>query len=124
MAERLAHEVGNALVPLSTHQQLLADRYDDKDFRASLETALADGVKRVTRLINQMRFLASDAVSEKESFSLGALIEEAYKEAQKHYPVKASQLDCDSECQTVVMAGDRSALKHALTEVFLNGLQA
>ena len=52
MADRLAHEVGNALVPLSTHQQLLADRYKDPEFRASLDVALADGVKRISRLIN------------------------------------------------------------------------
>jgi len=25
MADRLAHEIGNAMVPLSTHQQLLAE---------------------------------------------------------------------------------------------------
>ena len=29
MADRLAHEVGNAMVPLSTHQQLLAEKYRD-----------------------------------------------------------------------------------------------
>src|SRR5690606_37800903 len=29
MADRLAHEVGNAMVPLFTHQQLLADKYKD-----------------------------------------------------------------------------------------------
>ena len=50
MADRLAHEVGNALVPLSTHQQLLAEKFNDKEFRESLNQALADGVKRVTRL--------------------------------------------------------------------------
>ncbi|HTL18714.1 MAG TPA: response regulator, partial [Patescibacteria group bacterium] len=54
MADRLTHEIGNALVPLSTHQQLLADKWKDPEFRASLDLALADGVKRVSRLINQM----------------------------------------------------------------------
>jgi len=56
MADRLTHEIGNAMVPLSTHQQLLADKWKDTEFRASLDLALAEGVKRVTRLINQMRF--------------------------------------------------------------------
>ena len=70
MADRLAHEVGNAMVPLSTHQQLLADKYKDPEFRASLDAALADGVKRVTRLLNQMRFLARDALVSQEAFPL------------------------------------------------------
>ncbi len=29
MADRLTHEIGNAMVPLSTHQQLLADKWKD-----------------------------------------------------------------------------------------------
>ncbi|HEX3890813.1 MAG TPA: response regulator, partial [Verrucomicrobiae bacterium] len=30
MADRMAHEIGNAMVPLSTHQQLLVEKYKDK----------------------------------------------------------------------------------------------
>jgi signal transduction histidine kinase len=124
MADRLAHEVGNAMVPLSTHQQLLADKYKDPEFRASLDVALADGVKRVTRLINQMRFLARDSLISNEAFPVNPLIEEAYEEARKHQPVKAAQFKYEDEAKPVVMTGDRAALKHALTEVILNALQA
>jgi len=124
MADRLAHEVGNAMVPLSTHQQLLADKYKDPEFRASLDAALADGVKRVTRLINQMRFLARDSVISQEAFPMNPLIEEAYEEARKHQPVKSAQFKYEDEAKPIVMTGDRAALKHALTEVILNALQA
>jgi len=124
MADRLAHEVGNAMVPLSTHQQLLADKYRDPEFRASLDVALADGVKRVTRLINQMRFLARDNLISHEAFPMNPLIEEAYEEARKHQPVKAAQFKYEDEAKPIVMTGDRAALKHALTEVILNALQA
>jgi signal transduction histidine kinase len=124
MADRLAHEVGNAMVPLSTHQQLLADKYKDQEFRASLDAALADGVKRVTRLINQMRFLARDSLITQEAFPLTPLIEEAYEEARKHQPAKAAQLKCDNGGKLLIVNGDRAALKHALAEVILNALQA
>lgn len=124
MADRLAHEVGNAMVPLSTHQQLLADKYKDPEFRASLDAALADGVKRVTRLINQMRFLARDSAAVQEAFPVNPLIEEAYQEARKHQPVKTAQFKYEDESNPIVMTGDRAALKHALTEVILNALQA
>lgn len=124
MADRLAHEVGNAMVPLSTHQQLLADKYKDPEFRASLDAALAEGVKRVTRLINQMRFLARDAVLTQEAFPLSPLIEEAYQEARKHQPVKGAEFSYEDEDKPFVVTGDRAALKHALTEVMLNALQA
>lgn len=124
MADRLAHEVGNAMVPLSTHQQLLAEKYRDAEFRASLDTALADGVKRVTRLVNQMRFLARDAVASQDAFPIAPLIEEAYQEARKHQPAKTAQLKCDTSGKPIVVTGDRAALKHALTEVIINALQA
>ena len=125
MADRLAHEIGNALVPVSTHQQLLADQYLDPDFRSSLDVALAEGVKRISRLVNQMRFLARDNVLTEESFPLGPVVEEAFREAQSHQPVKKSALlKYDDSNQPPIVTGDRAALKHAFLEVFLNALQA
>ncbi len=124
MADRLTHEIGNAMVPLSTHQQLLADKWKDAEFRGSLDLALADGVKRVNRLLNQMRFLARDALGTQENFPVGPLIEEAYQEACKYQPTKSAQLRCDSAGKPLILSGDRAALKHALAEVMLNALQA
>jgi signal transduction histidine kinase/CheY-like chemotaxis protein len=124
MADRLTHEIGNAMVPLSTHQQLLSDKWKDPEFRASLDLALADGVKRVTRLVNQMRFLARDATIAQESFPLAPLIEEAYQEACKYQPAKTAQLRYDSANKPIIVNGDRAALKHAFAEVMLNALQA
>jgi signal transduction histidine kinase len=124
MADRLTHEIGNAMVPLSTHQQLLADKWKDPEFRASLDVALADGVRRVSRLVNQMRFLARDGLGTSEAFPIAPLIEEAYQEACKYQPAKSAQLRYDSANKPVVVNGDRAALKHALAEIMLNALQA
>jgi signal transduction histidine kinase/DNA-binding NarL/FixJ family response regulator len=124
MADRLAHEVGNALVPLSTHQQLLGDKFRDPEFRASLDHALADGVKRIARLINQMRFLAREGAASRETLPLHDLIAEAFQDAQKHQPAKASKLKQEATEQPIILAGDHAALRHAFSEVFLNALQA
>lgn len=124
MADRLAHEIGNAMVPLSTHQQLLAEKYKDPDFRASLDVAMADGVKRVTRLVNQMRFLARDSIISNEAVPLGQVIEEAYREAQKHHPAKEAKLVFEPGANPIILSGDHAGLKHALSEVMLNALQA
>jgi signal transduction histidine kinase/DNA-binding NarL/FixJ family response regulator len=124
MADRLAHEIGNALVPISTHQQMLASSYSDPEFRSSLNTALSDSVKRITRFTNQMRFLAQESVLTREAFPLEPLIEEAFEEAKKYQPVRTSRLTYDNGVQPVIVAGDRAALKHAFTEVLINALQA
>jgi len=124
MADRLTHEIGNAMVPLSTHQQLLADKWKDPEFRSSLDLALADGVKRVTRLLNQMRFLSRDVLTTTETFPIAPLIEEAYQEACKYQPAKSAQLRYEHTNKPILLNGDRAALKHAFIEVMLNALQA
>jgi nitrogen-specific signal transduction histidine kinase/DNA-binding NarL/FixJ family response regulator len=124
MADRLAHEIGNAMVPLSTHQQLLGEKFRDAEFRKSLDFALADGVKRVSRLLNQMRFLARENEPETQAFPVEPLIEEAYQEARKHQPGEKAQLQCEDSGKPIVITGDRAALKHALAEIMLNALQA
>ncbi len=124
IADRLTHEIGNALVPLSTHQQLLKERYKDPEFRSSLEVALGDGIKRISRLISQMRFLARDSAVSVEAFPMETLIQEAYQEAQKYQPTKVPKLDYENGIHPIILTGDRAALKHALSEVMLNALQA
>ena len=126
MAYRLANEVGNALVPLTVHQQLLPEKWKDPKFWVSLEGAMAESLKRVTRLLSQMRFLAREGLLSEESFPLAPLIEEAYKEACSYVPDKDKppQLKCEPSGKGLVATGDRPALKHALAEVMLNALQA
>jgi signal transduction histidine kinase len=128
MADRLTHEIGNALVPLSVHQQMLGEklaaRSVDLDFLQTMERDLADGIRRVTRLTNQMRFLARDSLPAQEAFPLGPLLEEAYQDARRHQPAKNSQLKYDTANKPIILTGDRLALKHALAEVMLNALQA
>lgn len=124
MADRLAHEINNALVPMSTHQQLLGQKYQDAEFRLSLDTALADGVKRISRLASQMRFLTRDSLMANEAFPLEPLIEEAFNDARKHQPVQAARISYENGPQPLIVAGDRPALKHAFAEVLINALQA
>jgi len=124
MADRLAHEIGNTMVPLSTHQQLLAEKFSDPEFRESLDYALAGGVKRVSRLLNQMRFLAREGQFQTEVFGMEEVIEEAFVDATQQQSSKGAQLKFENHGKPLVVTGDRAALKHALAEILLNALQA
>jgi len=112
------------MVPLSTHQQLLAEKFRDPEFRESLDLALAGGVKRVSRLLNQMRFLAREGQIQTEAFQVEKLIEEAYQDAAQQQPVEGAQLKFENNGKPLIVSGDRAALKHALSEILLNALQA
>jgi nitrogen-specific signal transduction histidine kinase/DNA-binding NarL/FixJ family response regulator len=125
MAERLAHEIGNAVVPISTHQQLLRDRIGDADFQQSLAAAMEEGVRRVSRLVEQMRFLAQDHVSNLESVPVKQLIEEAFREASAYHPSSPSVLlQYESTGEPLAVSCDRQGMQHAFAEVILNALQA
>ena len=124
MSDRLAAEIGNAVVPVSVYQQLMTERWKDSEFRGKMSEDLGKSVQRVTRLVNQMKFLARDSLISQQAFPLVPLLEEAYQEACKHQEAKAAHLNCDGPKVPIVVTGDRAALKHALTEVILNALQA
>jgi signal transduction histidine kinase len=128
MADRLTNEIGNALVPLSVHQQVLAEKLKggkaDSEFLKMMNRELAESVRRVTRLANQLRFLARETPLAAETFPLGPVLEEAYQEARKHQPTKAADLTIENDSRGVVCKGDRNALRHAISEVMLNALQA
>jgi signal transduction histidine kinase/DNA-binding NarL/FixJ family response regulator len=124
MAERLAHEIGNAVVPISTHQQLLRERVNDPEFQQSLAVAMQEGVKRVSRLVDQMRFLARDRVGKVESVPVKQLIEEAFREARAHHPSASVLLQYESLGEPLSVSGDRQGLQHAFAEIILNALQA
>ncbi|MGB8355575.1 MAG: ATP-binding protein [Chthoniobacteraceae bacterium] len=124
MAEHLAHEIGNSLVPVSTHQQLLAEKYDDPEFRASFSDALASGVKRISRLANQMIFLARDKSEFVDKIRISELIVEALREAHLYHTGKIVSPNFKTSEEPWTVAGDYKALKHAFSEVMLNALQA
>ena len=124
MAERLAAEIGNAMVPISVHQQLISERFKDAEFRAALDKALAEGVKRVDRLVHQMRYLAGNVSSSGEAVPLGSLIEDAYQEARKYQPGRTAKLNNEFQDKPAIVIGDRNALKHAFSEIILNALQS
>ena len=124
MSYRLVNEIGNAIVPLSTHHQLLNERFNDPDFRKSLDEALGESIKRIMRLNNQMRFLAREGQFEQEPFAIGKLVEEAYQEATRHQLTSGAQLKFENSSKALNVVGDRAALKHALSEIMLNALQS
>lgn len=124
MAERLAHEIGNAVVPISTHQQLLKERITDPDFQESLASAMEDGVKRVSRLVEQMRFLASDRIAKMENVPVKQLVEEAFREARAYHPSSSVLLQFESSGEPLSVSCDRQGMQHAFAEIILNALQA
>lgn len=124
MAEHLAHEIGNSLVPISTYQQLMTQKNGDADLYACIANEVTEGIRRISRLANQMQFLAQDSYKTMETVPVNRLIEDAFQEALASHSVKTARLNHDSLIPSATIAGDRAGLKHAFFEVLLNALQA
>lgn len=124
MAEQLAHEIGNSLVPISTSQQLLSEGQDDPAIRNEVKGIMGDSVRRISRLARQMQFLSRDGLRRVEIIPLAQLIEEAFKEAHAENPRASARLQYESGGQALTLTAERAGLQHALAEVLLNALQA
>jgi nitrogen-specific signal transduction histidine kinase len=124
MAERVSHEVGNALVPLSTHQQLLHEQKANPEFMESLQSALGEGVRRVSRLASQMHFLSRDHPSRVETIPLEVLVGEAFREARRYQADSGATLTHHHLGSELFFQGDRASLRHAFYEILLNAIQA
>jgi signal transduction histidine kinase/DNA-binding NarL/FixJ family response regulator len=126
MAWHLAHEIGNAVTPISTMQQLLELQGDDAEMRREMSGVLATSVKRITRLTQQMNFLSRDwDGSDGESVRFSDLIQNAYAEANNYYRgKKPAGLVFDPATAPWKVSGDTKALRHAFSELLLNALQA
>lgn len=57
----MAHEIKNPLVALKTFTQLLPERYEDADFRATFTSIVGQEVQRIDRIVNQLLNFARPA---------------------------------------------------------------
>jgi signal transduction histidine kinase/DNA-binding NarL/FixJ family response regulator len=126
MAWHLAHEIGNAVTPISTMQQILDLQGDDVEVRREMTSVLQGSVRRITRLTQQMNFLSRDWDGKGgETVRLSDIIESAYQDANTFYPGKKKPgLVLDREHMPWNVTGDTKALRHAFSELILNALQA
>ncbi len=124
MAEHLAHEIGNTLVPLSTTQQLMASEADDPESREDLAGVMSDSIRRIGRLTSQMQYLARDGLRRVENSPLSKIVEEAFQEASSQMPQSSSRLQFVEDTEKIFVSGERAGIKQALVEIILNALQA
>lgn len=123
IAEKFAHEIRNALLPIETCRQLIPERKKDEEFQAVLESTLTQETRRISRLADQLLFLSRQEVPHADKRPLVALLEEAFAKAKPLVPENASLKTSDHLSHFQVQC-DPASLKHAFFEVLLNGFQA
>jgi signal transduction histidine kinase len=123
IARRFAHEIRNALVPLTTHAQLYDAEIGQEDFRASLKDALTRETQRIQRFTDQMLLLARSDQSAAELAPLEDILRASFEKSRAYLGGEA-ELEIKSEVPAVLLRCNRASLMHAFQEIFLNGLQS
>jgi signal transduction histidine kinase/CheY-like chemotaxis protein len=123
IASQLAHEIGNAVVPVMTRIKLSAKPSDDP-LEAALQQAADAGCARIVRLVKQVRYLASDDLGLPKMVTVREIADAAATDASAQLPGKVIVLQNEEKDKNETVQGDPQQLRHALGEVFLNALQA
>jgi signal transduction histidine kinase/DNA-binding response OmpR family regulator len=123
IARRFAHEIRNALVPLTTHAQLFDAEIGQEEFRASLKAALARETQRIQRFTEQMLLLARSEERPTELVALEEVLRASFAKSRAFVGGDA-ELEIKSSLPPVMLRCNRTSLAHAFQEIFLNGLQS
>lgn len=123
IARRFAHEIRNALVPLTTHAQLFDAEIGDAAFRASLKGCLDTETRRILRFTEQMLLLARTDSAQSEPLPLAEVLRDGFEKARVALG-KTGDLEISGPGQSARIVGCRAAITHAFQEIFFNGLQS
>lgn len=126
IARRCAHEIRNAVVPLTTHAQLYRAQISDPEFRSSLIEALERETDRIIRFTDQMlNFARARHFDHEGSFSVTAVIDAAFDQAKGRRgwpstPILTKTVIGDN----LSISGSYAGLTVAFFELFVNALQS
>ncbi len=123
IARRFAHEIRNALVPLSTHAQLFESQIDDAEFQRSLKSALDRETQRIQRFTDQMLVLARAEQAPNELADLEQIIRQGFEKSLA-YAGGEGELEISASLPHTRLRCNPTGLAHAFQEIFLNGLQS
>ncbi len=122
-----AHELRSPLTALKLQLDLLRRAPDDASQRTAID-ALASGVERATRLVEQMLALARSetgvaAIGAGETVDLAALARELLADSTSAALARDARLELDTDDAPVEVHGDRTALAALLRNLIDNALR-
>ena len=124
LAAGMAHEIKNPLVSLKTFAQLLPDRYDDPDFRATFGPLLNDEVGRIDQLVGQLLDFARPVKPSLAPVSLHAVLDAALQLTAQQIKSRRLTLVRAFDAPDERVCGDERLLRQVFVNLLLNGIEA
>ncbi|MFZ4395839.1 MAG: two-component system sensor histidine kinase NtrB, partial [Kiritimatiellia bacterium] len=124
LAAGMAHEIKNPLVSLKTFAQLLPERYDDPDFRATFGPLLHDEVNRIDQLVGQLLDFSRPVKVSLVSTSLHTVLDAALQLIAQPSKTRRLTLVRAFDAPEARVCGDERLLRQVFVNLLLNGIEA
>ena len=120
----MAHEIKNPLVTIKTFTQLLPERFDDEEFRASFTQLVGDGVKRIDGIVNQLLAFARPSRPHLTIVQTHTVLQDSLRLVEQELLRKNISVNCQFDAEDDTLMGDPDRLSQAFVNLFLNAYDA
>jgi two-component system, NtrC family, sensor kinase len=124
LAAGLAHEIRNPLVSIHTFTQLLPERLDDPEFRATFLPLVSGEVARVSDLINDLMVFARPSPPVIQEVNLHTVLEPIVRLLNGQAEKKGIHLTFSPAASPSVVPADKGQMRQIFMNLLLNALHA
>jgi polar amino acid transport system substrate-binding protein len=119
LVHELAHELKNPMVTIKTFAQLLAERYDDPNFRARFQDAVDGDIERMDELLGVMTEFAGFDQPHKISIVLKEHLHSALADIHDNCAKRQVRVGWKENGQGVKIMADAAQLQYVLKNTLL-----
>ncbi len=120
----MAHEIKNPLVTVKTFAQLLPERYDDADFRATFTELVGHEIQRIDSIVNQLLHFSRPPKSRLRPVGLHDLVGATLRLVGQQLRQKGIESSLSLQAPHNDIMGDPSLLEQALVNILFNAVDA
>jgi len=120
----MAHEIKNPLVTIKTFTQLLPERYEDPDFRATFSSLVGQEVSRIDTIVNQLLHFARPATPVFLPMHLHEVMEDSLRLVHQQFRQKNILVERVYEARNDEIEADAELLKQVFVNILLNAVDS
>ena len=120
----MAHEIKNPLVSIKTFAQLLPERYQDSDFRATFSNLIGHEIDRIDTLVNQLLRFARPAKPLLKPLHVHDILEKSLMLVAHRLYQKDIKLSRSWKAIVDTIRADADQLEQVFLNFFLNAMDA
>ncbi len=124
LAEKVAHEIRNPLVSISTFAQLLPEKKHDKDFIKDYHETVLESVSKLNHIVERLEKLSDSSQLTLSEGNINSILEETVEEFKEEFKKQNINLNKNITSSVPACLLDGDKLKEAFSNLIRNSLSA